>query len=104
MYFPEAYSKRPQFTKAISEVVRELSPDVVRINFDIGPDFDGDLALHLRVVLSNEVAKESRFSEVAHQVMSLTYDNIDLPNHGLFPHFHFRSEAEQAQMNDPAWA
>jgi hypothetical protein len=31
-------------------------------------------------------------------------ERLDLPNLDMFPYFDFRSEAEQAALNEPEWA
>ena len=31
-------------------------------------------------------------------------DRLDTPNLGMFPHFNFRLESEQAKLQDVAWA
>jgi hypothetical protein len=104
MYLPTAAAKRPQINAAIRETMTEFAPSVRRINYSIAQDWDGQWALFLRVLLSNEASERNNLREVVPRVISSISDKLDIPALGLFPYFDFRSEGEQAKMNDPAWA
>jgi hypothetical protein len=57
-----------------------------------------------RVVLSDEVSSRTRRLETGNRVISRITDELDLPNLGMMPHFHFRTESEQAELKNPDWA
>ena len=56
-----------------------------------------------RVVLSDD-ASWNRPREITTQVIWRMSELLDLPNLELFPHFDFRSESEQAVLNEAEWA
>jgi hypothetical protein len=59
----------------------------------------GQWAIFFRVVLSDD-ATTDRLREITNQVIWRMSEELDLPNLGLFPHFDFRSESEQAALNE----
>src|SRR5258707_42344 len=102
MYLPIAVQKQPQINAAVAEVVNELSPSVRYMRYDIGQDWSGQWAVFFRVLLSDDAVRD-RLGEVVTRVISRTSDRLDIPSLGLFPHFDFRSETEQAKLHEPAW-
>ncbi len=103
-YLPTEVRKQPQINAVVSEVVKLLAPNVVRIRYDIDQDWSGDWAVFFRVLLSDEAADERNIGAVVRQVIDRMEERLDLPELGMFPHFNFRSESEQAKRRDPAWA
>ena len=104
MYLPMAVQKQPQINAAINAVITELSPAVQRINYEIAQDWSGQWAIFFRVLLSDEAASRNRLRAVVTNVVWRMSERLDLPGLGLFPYFDFRSQAEQAVLNEPAWA
>jgi hypothetical protein len=103
MIAPLEAVKQPQINAAIAEVVKELSPWVRYIRYNIAHDWSGQWAIFFRVLLSDE-ASRGRLREITTQVVWRMSERLDLPNLSLFPHFDFRSESEQAALNEPDWA
>jgi hypothetical protein len=101
---PEAATKKPQIDAAVAEALRELSPDVQRIRYEIAQDWSGDWALFFRVLLSDEAAERKNRREIVPRVINSISDRVYLAEVGLFPYFDFRSQSEQAKDPDPAWA
>jgi hypothetical protein len=97
-------SKQPQIDAAVTEVVKELSPSVKKIRFDIDQDWSGQRAIFFRVLLSDDASEPINLREIAPRVVWRMSERLDLPRLGLFPYFNFRSEAEQALVKDLAWA
>lgn len=97
-------SKQPQISAAVTEVVKELSPSVKKIRFEIGQDWSGQWAIFFRVLLSDDASEPKNLREIAPRVVWGMSERLDLPGLGLFPYFNFRSEAEQALVKDMAWA
>jgi hypothetical protein len=104
MYLPMAVTKQPQINAAISDVLKQLTPGVQRINYEIAQDWSGEWAIFFRVLLSDEASSPEHLRDVASRVMWLLSERLDLPALGLFPHFDFRSQSEQAELVEPAWA
>jgi len=97
-------SKQPQINAAVTDVVKELSPSVKKIRFDIGQDWSGQWAIFFHVLLSDDASEPKNLREIAPRVVWRMSARLDLPGLGLFPYFNFRSKAEQALVEDLAWA
>ena len=104
MYPPTEVLKQPQINRVVSEVVRELYPDVQLIRYEIAQDWTGQWAVFFRVLLSDEAAKRANLREIAPRVRWMVSDKLDIPNLGMFPFFEFRSQSEQNELKDPVWA
>jgi len=105
MYPPATtVQKQPQINRAVSEVVKELYPDVQLIRYEIAQDWTGEWAVFFRVLLSDEASKRANLREIAPRVRRMISDRLDIPDLGTLPFFEFRSQSEQAEMKDPAWA
>src|SRR5712672_3048101 len=104
MILPIAIQAQPQINAAITEVVRLLSPAVIRIRYDIGEDWSGDSAIFFRVLLSDEATRENSLRDISKKVERELSERLDVQSMGMFAYFNFRSQSEQAELNDPAWA
>ena len=104
MLLPSTVTKEPQINAAVAEVVRELSPAVQRIRYEIGQDWTGEWVIFFRVLLSDEASKKRNLRKIAPLVISRMSDEFFPLGLGLIPHFDFRSEAEQAAAHEPAWS
>jgi hypothetical protein len=102
VYFPPATVKGPEINAAVSEVVRVMAPDVVRIRYDLAEDWSGDPAIFFRVLLSDEAAK-TRLREVAKEVVRRLDELVDFRAMGLFAYHNFRTVSEQAVLREEAW-
>jgi hypothetical protein len=96
--------RQPEINAAVTDVVNELSPSVRKIRFDIDQDWSGQWAIFFRVLLSDDASQPKNLREIAPRVVWRMSERLDLGEFGLFPYFNFRSEAEQALVNEPAWA
>ena len=103
MYLPSAVTKQSEIQAAINQVERSLAPDVVRIRYDIGEDWSGQWAIFFRVVLTDDAAKR-RLRDVATKVVWGLARQLDFPGMNVFPYHNFRSESEQAVLQEEAWA
>lgn len=104
MNFPPAIAKQPEINGAVSEVVRQLAPDVVQIRYDIGQDWSGDWAIFFRVVLSDDASNAPRLHKIAREVVQRLAERLDFSSMGLFAYHNFRSVSEQAVLREEAWA
>ena len=104
MFVPTELRKDTQINAAIQTVLREMSPWVRHIRYRIEKDWSDDWTVFFRVVLSDEAADRKHLRDVTSRVRSRLTDELDLPNLGMFTVTSFRSESEQAELNDPDWA
>ena len=101
---PVEFRKDAQINAAVRTVLQELSPMVKHIRFSIDQDWTSDWAIFFRVVLSDESTDLPRWLQITSRLMDRMMEELDLPNLGMMPHFNFRTESEQAELNDPDWA
>jgi hypothetical protein len=106
VYVPTGFINTTEVEKAVDEFIRTLGPEVVRVRWNIGNDWSGDPVLYFRVVLADSVSGDVKtFLDTAERVRASFREQLQpLENWGLFPHINFRSNAENAQLNDPKWA
>ncbi len=106
MYIPTGFINTTEVEKAVDEFIKTLGPEVVRVRYNIGEDWMGDPALYFRVVLTDSVSVDLKtFTDTAARINDTFFEQLQpLENWGLFPHVSFRSQAEQATLNDPKWA
>ena len=103
MYAPLAVTKQREIEDAIQAVQQSIGPDVVRIRYEIGEDWSGQWAIFFRIVLTDEAAKH-RVGEIARQILWGLAGQLNFAVLGVFPYHNFRSESEQAALQEPAWA
>jgi hypothetical protein len=103
MYLPSAVTKQAEIEAAIARVQQSIGPDVVRIRYEIGEDWSGQWAIFFRIVLGDDAAR-IRLRDVATRVVSELAQQLDFPGMGVFPYHNFRSQSEQAMLQEPAWA
>jgi hypothetical protein len=104
MFVPTAITeKTPQINAIISQAMAELYPSVQQIRFRFGQDWTGDWATYFLVLLSDEASKPEDH-EIGPRVVHSIANNFNVVELGMFPHFNFRSQSEQAKLQEPAWA
>jgi hypothetical protein len=103
VYQASAVTKQAEIEEAIRRVEQSAGRDVVRIRYEVGEDWSGQWAIFFRIVLTEDAARK-RLREVAGKVVWGLYRELDFPGLGVFPYHNFRSESEQATLQEPAWA
>jgi len=84
-------------------IARDLSPDVVRVRFNVGQDWSEHPALYFRVILSDEASRLDRLAGVTGLVSGKLFDGLQLAELEHIPYFRFRSDSEQAKLHETAW-
>lgn len=102
MFMPSAITKQPEINAAV--VAAERLPGVRYIRYSVAPDWNGQSAIFFRVVLADEASTGERLRDITTQVIWRMSEWLNLPELELFPYFDFRSESEQATLNEPSWA
>jgi hypothetical protein len=87
----------------IDEIARQLAPDVVRIRFNIAPDWSEHPAIYFRVLVADSASRGDRLADLTGRVSAELFDQLGLASLDHIPYFRFRSESEQAELKDPAW-
>jgi hypothetical protein len=103
MYLPPAMTRQAEIDAAIQRVQQSVGPDVVRIRYEIAEDWSNQWAVFFRIVLKDDAARR-RLRDVATKVVWGLARELDFPSMGVSAYHNFRSESEQAMLQEPAWA
>lgn len=78
---------------------------VIRVRYSLGQDWSGEDAIFFRVVLSDRASKRDRLSHITNHVANHIVQRLEpVEQWGLIPYFDFRSQSEQAALQEKAWA
>jgi hypothetical protein len=79
----------------------ELPPEVVNWRYTFEDDWSGDPAIFFWITLSDEAAQPDRLPEVTQRVNAAIYERLNpLGEWGLIPYVNFRSQSEQAKLQE----
>ncbi|MBS1832437.1 MAG: hypothetical protein JST65_06990 [Acidobacteria bacterium] len=106
MYAPILFSQPAKFKAAVKRAVRCLKPDVVDVSYTFGEDWNGGPSVFFMVILSNAASsqRENLFQVTDRASKMIDFVVQPAENWGVYPYFNFRSEAEQAELNQKALA
>jgi hypothetical protein len=91
----------PKIVKAAEE---KFAPDVMRIRYHTGYDWNGDPAVFFRILLSDHASRSENLGSIARRVDRELFDEfLRLGESDYFPYTTFRSKSEQDQLKDPQW-
>jgi len=86
-------------------VAQRLAPHVVGIIPTLGDDWSGEPAVFFMVILSDPASQRDRILSITNQVSQAIVQQVQpLEEWGVLPYFNFRSQSEQAKLNEPALA
>ena len=100
---PEAFRQEDKIREAVKAVEEEMKPDVIRIRWHFGQDWQDEWSIFFRVLVSDDVVKH-RLHETAKRVRERLDERLDFEELGVFAYDSFRGESEQAELRDKAWA
>ncbi len=105
MIVPRAWIQQRDFDAAVAAVEKSLAPDVVRVRYTVGEDWDGSKpAVYFRVLLADKTASRERLLDTATHAADTIRDGIEpFEMWGVWPYFDYRLASEQARLRDPAW-
>lgn len=101
--FPAAIARQSDINAAIDDVVKDLSQWIVRIRYTIDHDWNGEWGIFFRVVVTEKATRDVRPNLTFNLLLRLG-DRLNWEQLGVMPYFNYRSESEQAQLREPAWA
>jgi hypothetical protein len=98
---PRAFVHQRQFKTAIARAAKRVVPDVVSIVPTLGNDWSGEPAVFFMVILSDAASKREQLLSVTDRVSKtiVTFGGVGRPSV-----FQFRSQSEQAKLNEPTLA
>jgi hypothetical protein len=99
-----AFVHQERIAEGVARASSVLAPDVVRIRYSVDEDWSGEDAVFFRILLKDSASERPHLREVARHVRSILYKEVQPEKLGLQVYFNFRSESEQAQLKEDAWA
>jgi hypothetical protein len=102
---PRGAAQQGALDAAIRDAISALGPDVIRVRYSLGQDWSGEYAIFFRVVLSDRASKRYRLPLITEHVANQIVQRLEpVEQWGLIPYFDFRSQSEQAALQEEAWA
>lgn len=94
-----------ELQKELNSIIPQPTPGVVKWRYNFADDWSGDPAIFFWVTLTDEASKKENLFNTSSAFEKLIRDRIDFQNDwDLIPYFYFRSESEQAKLQDKAYA
>jgi len=103
MIVPAAVVHYQEVEEGVRAVEAASKPDVVRIRYTIGEDWADRWAIFFRIVLSDDAA-EDRLRESTNSVERRLDERLNFPALGVLAYHNYRSESEQADLQEEDWA
>ena len=105
MYLPRAFAQQPLFQAAVARAAQRLAPQVVNIMPTLGNDWRGEPAVFFMVILADAASRRDQLLRVTNQASAFIVQQVQpLEEWGVLPYFNFRSQSEQARINQHALA
>jgi hypothetical protein len=105
VYIAKAFAQQPQLDEAIDQVKQSLGSDVVRLRYTLGQDWTGESAIFFRIVLSDRASRRDQLWNSTSQIETAIVQHLQpLEQWGVLPYFNYRSQSEQATLQEEAWA
>lgn len=100
---PAATPASPALESVIEGVARSLAPDVARIRYSYGGDWQEAPSIFFRVVLSDAASVRGRLRDASSRVEAGIRAKLDFDSMGLHDYYNYRSQSECAAMKDKDW-
>jgi len=105
VYLPRAFAQQPLFQAAVGRAALRLAPQVVDIIPTLGNDWRGEPAVFFMVILADAASRRDQLLKVTNQASAFIAQHVQpLEEWGVLPYFNFRSQSEQARINQHALA
>jgi len=105
VHMARAFAQQAQLDQAIAELNPALGPDVVRLRYTLGQDWTGDPAIFFRILLSDRASRRDQLYTVTTRIRDAVVQHLEpFEQWGVLPYFSYRSQAEQAVLEEEAWA
>jgi len=98
-----AFVNQTEINSGIDRVKSKFAGEIEQIRYSLGEDWNGSDSIFFRVVLSDEVSRNSLRSASFTVQMHLIHE-VEPEKYGLQSYFNFRSASEQRELKDPDWA
>jgi hypothetical protein len=100
MYLPRGVAQPVEFIQRLNALA-PFPPGVVNFRYTLENDWSGDPAVFFWITLADEAAHPSVLSETTRRIADLIIRQVDPAGQwGLIPYFNFRSQSEQAKLQE----
>jgi len=100
VYIPKASAQQAEFLVEVSRATRHLvGTDVVSVITTLGNDWSGEPAVFFTVILSDRASRHDLLSTTKRIQHDIIMDLQPLEQWGVLPYFDFRSQSEQAAID-----
>ncbi|HYL76346.1 MAG TPA: hypothetical protein VEU96_19195 [Bryobacteraceae bacterium] len=101
---PSGIVSERQIATAIQKAAARLAPEVERIRYALTSDSTGSAAIFFRVLLSDRASRPDGLYERTERITARILEMVrPRERFGVEAYFNFRSESEQAKLQDAAW-
>jgi hypothetical protein len=105
VYVPTAFAQQARFQAVVARVAKDLAPHVVNIIPTLGNDWSGEPAVFFMVILADFASRRDQLLSISNRVEQAIIEQVQpLEQWGVLPYFNFRSQSEQARLDQPALA
>jgi len=105
VFIPRGVAQQGALDVSVRNAIDALGRDVVRVRYTLGQDWSGEYAIFFRIVLSDRASKRDQLLRVTQRVTNQIVQRLEpVEQWGLVPYFDFRSQSEQAALQEEAWA
>lgn len=87
----------------VQRAERTLAPDVIRIMYSFAEDWQGNISLFFRIVISDKASSPDRLRNTTQRIITKILHEIKAQEVGLQAYFNFRSKSEQSMLREPSW-
>jgi len=103
MILPRGMAQPAELEKEIAALA-PYPPGVIKVRYAVEDDWSGDPAIYFRITLSDEAARREVRRQHTRRITDYIEERLDpIRRWDLFPYFNFRSESEQAELQDKLW-
>ena len=95
---PRGVAHRTELDEKIKSLA-PFPPGVVNLRYTVEDDWSGDTSIFFWITLSDESSERPILHQTAQSIRNYITEKLDPAGQwDLFPHFHFRSQSEQAML------
>jgi hypothetical protein len=104
VYIARAFAQQPQFFAAVAKTASVLPHPIVSVTPTLGTDWNGESAVFFQIVLADGTPRGQLLALTKQISQDVVQQVRPLEEWGVLPYFNFRTQSEQARINEPAWA
>lgn len=104
MNIARAFVHQAQFFAAVDQAASVLPAPIVRVIPSLGTDWNGESAVFFQIVLADGTPRGQLLNLTKQISQAIVQQVQPLEEWGVLPYFNFRTQSEQARIEEPTWA